>query len=569
MTACASELRKLGAGASSAQEVAQRIVSHLYRQFGNDQTGQQDCALIRCYLTRAYRELDPQSQDCARRTLGCGPGSLDMKCLTLFGTAGERPEWNERDRSRGYRSIPLAGKQVVSRFPIVSQLLQQLGLELTSKTPPESDPIADRAERTLDVFHVAAAKGSHFLPAQEEFVIPFGIESVLGFGGVLPSKELFTVILFSKQKISRETAELFKQLALSVKLALLPFDQSSSKRSIIRVGSQPGRWQARAEALEQLLVAHEQTNMHHALEHMRAHEEARNRDEPFRQVFEEAPMGMIVLDEQRQVMRANRAFCNLVGCDEAELIGRGHELFTHLDDVQTNVAFANECDEGKRTDSRFEKRYAGKDGQVMWVAVNAATCRIPAQRRNMVLAIVEDITERKKAEEALRLAKFSVDRAADAVYWIDPQAKILDVNEAASLMLGYSKDELCAMTVHDLNPDFQADMWRGFWEETKRQGTMVVETVHRSKNGRLIPIEVSINYLSHEGKEYHCAFVRDITERKRAEDKLRESEARLQAILDNSPGMVFLKDVEGRYLLVNRQFERAFHITRERVVGKT
>ena len=81
------------------------------------------------------------------------------------------------------------------------------------------------------------AKGSPFVPAQEEFVIPFGIESVLGFGGVLPSKELFTVILFSKQKISRETAELFKSLALSLKLALLPFDGSSSTRSIIRVES--------------------------------------------------------------------------------------------------------------------------------------------------------------------------------------------------------------------------------------------------------------------------------------------------------------------------------------------
>jgi PAS domain S-box-containing protein len=98
---------------------------------------------------------------------------------------------------------------------------------------------------------------------------------------------------------------------------------------------------------------------------------------------------------------------------------------------------------------------------------------------------------------------------------------------------------------------------------------MVIETAHRAKNGQLIPVEVSVNYLSYEGKEYHCAFVRDITRRKQAENKLSESEARLQAILDNSPGMVFLKDAEGRYLHVNRQFERAFQMTREQVVGKT
>jgi hypothetical protein len=124
MTECASALRTLGAGATSMQDVAQRIVSYLYRQLGNDQTGRQDCALVRCFLTRAYGELDPQSQDCAMRALACGPGSVHMKCLTLFGTAGERPEWNDRNRSRRYRSIPLADKQVLSQFPMVSQLLQ-------------------------------------------------------------------------------------------------------------------------------------------------------------------------------------------------------------------------------------------------------------------------------------------------------------------------------------------------------------------------------------------------------------------------------------------------------------
>jgi PAS domain S-box-containing protein len=149
------------------------------------------------------------------------------------------------------------------------------------------------------------------------------------------------------------------------------------------------------------------------------------------------------------------------------------------------------------------------------------------------------VIERRQAEESLRLAKFSVDRAADAVYWIDPQAQVLDVNEVASRMLGYSKDELCAMTVHDLNPEFQADMWPGFWEETRKRGTMVIETCHKAKNGRLIPIEVSVNFLSYEGKEYHCAFVRDITERKRGQDALSASEARFRSLVSHFPGAVY------------------------------
>ena len=75
----------------------------------------------------------------------------------------------------------------------------------------------------FNVFHVPRARGSPFVPAQTDFVMRYGIESVLGFGGMLPKGDLFCVILFSKVLIPRETAELFKTLALSVKISLLPF----------------------------------------------------------------------------------------------------------------------------------------------------------------------------------------------------------------------------------------------------------------------------------------------------------------------------------------------------------
>jgi PAS domain S-box-containing protein len=178
--------------------------------------------------------------------------------------------------------------------------------------------------------------------------------------------------------------------------------------------------------------------------------------------------------------------------------------------------------------------------------------------------------ELRRTEEALQLAKFSVERAADAVYWIDPQAKVLNVNEAASLMLGYSKEELCAMTVHDLNPDFQANMWPGFWAETQRRGTMVFETVHRTKNGRLIPIEVSVNYLSYDGKEYHCAFVRDITKRKQAEAALRSSELFLESIVENIPDMIFVKDAQQlKFVRFNRAGEELLGRARPELIGKS
>jgi hypothetical protein len=83
--------------------------------------------------------------------------------------------------------------------------------------------LLDSAQHTFNVFHVADAAGSPHIPAQQEFVIPHGVRSVLGFGGLLPPGELFATILFTKARVPREVAERFRTLALNVKVALLPF----------------------------------------------------------------------------------------------------------------------------------------------------------------------------------------------------------------------------------------------------------------------------------------------------------------------------------------------------------
>lgn len=157
-------------------------------------------------------------------------------------------------------------------------------------------------------------------------------------------------------------------------------------------------------------------------------------------------------------------------------------------------------------------------------------------------------TERKHTDEDLRLARFTIEQASEAIYLINRQAQILDVNKAASAMLGYSKDELCRMTVHDINPDFHADMWPAYWADIKGKGAAVIETSHRSKDGRRIPIEINVKHLSFEGREYHCAFVRDITDRKRAEAQ----QMRLMAALEASLNEIYMFDTDTlRFTYVN------------------
>ncbi|MEO8048575.1 MAG: PAS domain S-box protein [Nitrospirota bacterium] len=243
--------------------------------------------------------------------------------------------------------------------------------------------------------------------------------------------------------------------------------------------------------------------------------------------YDFSPVGQLTMDTHGKIVAANLRAAKLVGVDREKLIGQPFIRFVAQD---SQDIFHWHCQKIYKTGTRqsCEMQLQKKSGAPQWVHLESlAVDRESGPVTHWQTALL-DISEQKRTEGALRLAKFSMERAADAVYWIDHQARILDVNEAASLMLGYSKDELCAMTVHDLNPDFQKDKWPEFWAETQRRGTMVLETVHRAKNGRLIPIEVSVNYLFYEGKEYHCAFVRDITERKRGAEEIVQLADRLE-----------------------------------------
>ena len=106
---------------------------------------------------------------------------------------------------------------------MVARMVREMGLEVEHVAGTPVDLLVDLEQRPLNVFHVEEAADSEYVPAQETFVKRHGVRSVLEMGGLLPSGELFVVVMFSKVRIMRETAAMFRTLALSVKLVLLPF----------------------------------------------------------------------------------------------------------------------------------------------------------------------------------------------------------------------------------------------------------------------------------------------------------------------------------------------------------
>lgn len=222
LVACSGRFRELGAEASTLEGVAQAIVTYLHEHLV-DEDGQRACPLVRFYKTCRHRDLPPELQDWA------GPVDDDRTpCLTLVGTAGEDHDWNDRRRSQGHQAIPLFSEEAVHQFPMIAGLIQQLGIDLSIVVAPQGPNGTTRRgsnlhHRDYDLFFVPEAEGSPLVPAQDDFVAPYGIRSVVGCGGMLPSGELFALILFTRLRLEEKTADLFRTLAISVKATVVPF----------------------------------------------------------------------------------------------------------------------------------------------------------------------------------------------------------------------------------------------------------------------------------------------------------------------------------------------------------
>lgn len=223
LTRLGAQLRAIGAGARSMEDVSQRVVRLLYDVLADRPSGGRACLLVRLYLTASLAALDDDLRTFATTLMPDQSLTGQTRCLTLMATAGDEPRWNDRRQSAGHRVIPLPSPQVVHSIPMIAQLLKQLGLDVATVVAPDRTLVLELEQRTYNVFFVPDAVGSPFIPAQEDFVRRYGVRSVLGFGGLFPTGDVFAVLMFTRTLLPRETADLFRNAALNVKVALLPW----------------------------------------------------------------------------------------------------------------------------------------------------------------------------------------------------------------------------------------------------------------------------------------------------------------------------------------------------------
>jgi len=183
---------------------------------------------------------------------------------------------------------------------------------------------------------------------------------------------------------------------------------------------------------------------------------------------------------------------------------------------------------------------------------------VPIADRGYVNFYGRDITKRKQLEAAAKLqfAQLASEEMFDAAFWIRPDGRFVHVNAAACRQLGYSRAELLALCVTDLDSDMSPERWAQGWRETKRVQHRIFEARHRTKEGRVLPVELTVSHLESDGQEYHFSIARDLTARRQAETTLRKNEEKYRQLIETTGTGFVVIDDQGRVTDANPEYVR-------------
>jgi len=274
----------------------------------------------------------------------------------------------------------------------------------------------------------------------------------------------------------------------------------------------------------------------------------------FQRVVEGLDEMIAVVDRDYRYLIANRAFLQCRGVKSQDVVGHGvAEVLSPAvfeEKIRPNLG---KCFQGQVVQYEMQYEYPKRGKRDLLVSY------LPIAGANGIdraACILQDITQVKDAERSLRLFRTLIDQSNDAVEVLDPETlRVLDVNETACKHLGYSREELLAMTVYDFDPRLTEEE-RTRVVESLREGKCVLgETIHRRKDGSIFPVETSLTIVKLE-KEYLIAVSRDISGRKKAEDALKENEGRYRDLVEHSEDLVCTHDLAGKLISVNRSAAR-------------
>jgi PAS domain S-box-containing protein len=311
---------------------------------------------------------------------------------------------------------------------------------------------------------------------------------------------------------------------ITIELTLSPIAVSTVPGRFVLAIIRDATLRKQVEA-DRLRLASEQATRVAALQ---AEESLRQSEERFRTAFDHAAIGMALVDRDGRFLRVNAALCTLTGYTEAELLARTFQDITHPDDVAADLARNSRLLAGETGAAQLEKRYLRKDGEVVWIRLNSVLVHDAHGAPLHFISQIEDITERKLAEQELhkRAARFRslISNATDIITILDADGIIHYKSPPTERILGYHPDALVGRNAFGLiHPDDRAATWAVFASvlaDPTSVPTVAFRFRHADGSWRWLE-SICTNLLDDRDVGGFVVNSRDITDRKRADAALR------------------------------------------------
>ena len=293
----------------------------------------------------------------------------------------------------------------------------------------------------------------------------------------------------------------------------------------------------------------------------------------FQAVFEAAPIGIAIVNPAGYFVEVNDAFIDMIGYSHQEINGITFVDITHPEDRAETQRLSQAVRDGKINFYRTEKRYLKKNGDVVWAVVRATAIRDDDGSIKYWLGLMVDITEHKKAKEALaeseKKYRMLFESSAEGILVAqieDQQFKY--ANRTICDMLGYGLEELTRMGVHDIHPQedlpYALDEFKALASGKK---SLAENIPCLRKDGSKIFVNINSTIMEIDGIECNVGLFQNISARLKSEEALRQSEEKYRSILESIEEGYFEVDLAGNFTFINRALCKITGYTPEDLIG--
>jgi PAS domain S-box-containing protein len=283
----------------------------------------------------------------------------------------------------------------------------------------------------------------------------------------------------------------------------------------------------------------------------------------FRATFENAAVGVAHASPDGKWLLVNRRLCEILGYTAEELLKKTIQDVTHPADFEADLAQIRSVIADEIDSFGMEKRFLRKDGSVVWTRITTACVRNADRSVDYAIGIIEDISDQKRIEEVQRRQARLLDLSREAIFSWNLGGAIESWNEGAAALYGYSREEAVGRISHELLATWHPEGMAAIVSQLEKNGQWCGELIHRAKDGCFVIVESSHQVLREGQDKLVLETNRDITDRKAAEEQLRQSEERYRGIFEKAGTGIAITDLDGRFQSCNPAYSAMLGYTEE------